>query len=103
MTQWKEVCLVRDLAENEPFGASVDGMPVCIVKRGATCLAFEDMCTHELARLSKGWLTGDVIECPLHEAKFDITTGKALCPPAEGDVAIYEARIEGERVMVKLA
>lgn len=103
MTQWKEACLLRDLAENEPFGATVDGMPVCLIRRGGQCFAIEDMCTHELARLSKGFLSGDAIECPLHEAKFDIRTGKALCPPAEGDVAVYEARIEGDRIVVKLA
>lgn len=102
MTGWTEACRLADVPENEPFGATVNGQPVCIIRRGARCYAFEDMCTHELARLSKGWLQGDIIECPLHEAKFDITTGKALCPPAEGDVATYEARIEGERVLVKL-
>jgi nitrite reductase/ring-hydroxylating ferredoxin subunit len=102
MSEWKEVCLLKDLAENEPLGATVEGNPVCVIRRGATCLAFEDMCTHELARLSKGYLAGDVIECPLHEAKFDIRTGKASGPPAEGDIAVYEARIEGDRVLVKL-
>jgi 3-phenylpropionate/trans-cinnamate dioxygenase ferredoxin subunit len=42
------------------------------------------------------------LQCPLHEAKFDITSGKALCPPADGDVNSYEARIEADRVLVKL-
>ena len=102
MTQWAEACRLAELEDNQPFGATVNGQPVCLVRRGERLHAFEDMCTHELARLSKGFLQGDVIECPLHEAKFDITTGKALCAPAEGDVAVYEARVEGERVLVKL-
>ncbi len=102
MSGWTQACTLAEVPENEPFGATVEGMPVCVIRRGERCYAFEDMCTHELARLSKGFLEGDVIECPLHEAKFDITTGKALCPPAEGDVSIYEARIDGDRVLVKL-
>jgi nitrite reductase/ring-hydroxylating ferredoxin subunit len=102
MTQWTEACRLSDVPEGEPFGTTLGDIPVCVVRRGERCYAFEDMCTHELARLSKGYLNGNVIECPLHEAKFDITTGKALCAPAEGDVATYEARVEGDRVMVKL-
>jgi nitrite reductase/ring-hydroxylating ferredoxin subunit len=102
MSEWKEACRLQEVVEGEPFGATVDGMPVCIVKRGGQCHAFEDMCTHELVRLSKGYLEGNTIECPLHEAKFDITSGKALCAPADGDVATYEVRIEGDRILVKL-
>lgn len=102
MSGWKEVCRLADVPENEPFGTTVDGIPICVIRRGERCYAFEDMCTHELTRLSAGYLDGDTIECPLHQAKFDITSGKALCPPAEGDVNTYEARIDGDRILVKL-
>lgn len=102
MTEWRAACRLAELALDEPFGATIDGVQVCIVRRAARCYAFEDMCTHELVRLSKGFLEGDVIECPLHEAKFDITTGRALCAPAERDVATYEVRVEGDQVLVKL-
>jgi 3-phenylpropionate/trans-cinnamate dioxygenase ferredoxin subunit len=102
MSAWREACRLQDIADGEPFGTTVEGTPVCIIRRGGRLYAIEDMCTHELARLSKGYLAGDVIECPLHEAKFDIRTGKALCPPADGDVATYEVQVEGGRVLVKL-
>jgi 3-phenylpropionate/trans-cinnamate dioxygenase ferredoxin subunit len=102
VSDWKEACRLADLAEDEPFGATVDGMPICVIRRGERCYAFDDMCTHELARLSDGYLEGDRIECPLHQAQFDINTGKALSPPADGDINVYEARIEGDRILIKL-
>jgi nitrite reductase/ring-hydroxylating ferredoxin subunit len=52
--------------------------------------------------MSDGWLEDGEIECPLHAAKFDVRTGKAMCAPAEKDLAVYELRVEGDDLLVKL-
>ena len=59
-------------------------------------------CTHEYALLTDGWLEGHEVECPLHAAKFDVRTGKALCAPADAPVRTYPVRVEGDAVMVRL-
>ena len=38
--------------------------------------ATQDSCGHQRASLAKGTLEGSVVTCPLHHAKFDVTTGK---------------------------
>ena len=43
-----------------------------------------------LAYLSDGFLDGSLVECPLHGAQFDVKTGRAMSPPADG---IFAARI----------
>ena len=50
---------------------------------GGDFRATDNICTHEYAQLSDGWLEDGCIECPLHAARFDVRTGKALCAPAE--------------------
>ncbi|MGN5477172.1 Rieske 2Fe-2S domain-containing protein [Cupriavidus basilensis] len=43
----------------------------------------DNVCTHRYALLSDGYLEDGCIECPLHQARFDIRTGQAMCarPP----------------------
>jgi nitrite reductase/ring-hydroxylating ferredoxin subunit len=45
-------------------------------------------------------LSGEEIECPLHGAAFNVTTGEVLTPPAEDKLKTYEVRIDGGDVMV---
>ncbi len=51
--------------------------------------------------LCDGWLEGFEIECPLHQGRFDIRTGKALCAPLVQDVRVYPLKIENGRVFVE--
>ncbi len=43
--------------------------------------AFKDECGHQKSALSKGTLKGTAVECPLHFARFDVTTGSLLSGP----------------------
>jgi nitrite reductase/ring-hydroxylating ferredoxin subunit len=42
------------------------------------------------------------LECPLHQACFDIRTGAALNEPAEVPVATYPVKIEAGGVFIEL-
>ncbi len=64
--------------------------------------ATDNVCTHEYAQLSDGWLENGEIECPLHAARFDVRTGKVLCAPADVDLPVFEVRVDGADVMIKL-
>ena len=41
----------------------------------------EDRCGHMNALLSMGNVTGNIVTCPFHGAKFDVTYGKKLSEP----------------------
>ena len=43
--------------------------------------ATSNRCGHSNASLARGTLQGKVVTCPLHGAKFDVTTGKNLLGP----------------------
>jgi naphthalene 1,2-dioxygenase system ferredoxin subunit len=64
--------------------------------------ASDNRCTHGDALLSDGFLEGTQIECPFHQGRFDVCTGKALCAPLTEDIRVYPVRIENKRVWVKL-
>ena len=67
-------------------------------------------CTHAGGDLSQGTLEGNIVTCPRHCTKFDVTTGKTISHPKTGlfhpkanDEPIYQVKIEDGNVFVKLA
>ena len=63
--------------------------------------AIEDACNHAGASLAEGWLEDRCVVCPMHAYVFELETGKLLRPRGLcGDQRTYEARIEGEEVVV---
>jgi nitrite reductase/ring-hydroxylating ferredoxin subunit len=58
-------------------------------------------CTHRGGDLSKGSLSGKVVKCPRHGAKFDVTTGEVAAGPAKKSELTFEAKVEGKNIMLK--
>ena len=49
-----------------------------------------------------GFLIGHVIECPLHQGRFDIRTGEVISPPPFVDLNTYPVKTENGEVYVKV-
>lgn len=63
--------------------------------------AIADVCTHGAASMSDGYLEDDcTVECPVHNARFCLKTGKALSQPANIDTQTFEVVVEGEEIFV---
>ncbi len=78
----------------------VDGESIALCNFDGTFYAVHDECTHECFPLSEGTLEGEVLECMLHGAQFDVRTGEVLSPPAYEAVKTYEVRLEGENILI---
>jgi len=77
------------------------GQQVCLIRRGDQVSALHDECTHQGMSLSAGEVLPDgTIECPWHGARFDCVTGEVRRGPAEDDVRVYPAIVEGDVVVV---
>ena len=99
---WVRVAGRGDLAEGEVLGVDAAGHSIALYNADGSFYATDNICTHAYACLSDGWLDGEVIECPLHAARFDIRTGKVLDPPATEDLKTYEVRLVGDEIQVRL-
>ncbi len=94
---------VASLSEVPAGGAKqvqVAGKTLGLFNVGGTIYAMDDVCTHRGGPLSEGVLTGSEVECPWHGARFDVTTGAHLCPPAPKGVACYKVQVVGDEVQV---
>ena len=60
--------------------------------------------------LSEGILNGNVVVCPNHKARFDVTTGNVVSPPKEAlsrpdieNLSTYLAKIKNQKIMIKIS
>jgi nitrite reductase/ring-hydroxylating ferredoxin subunit len=86
----------------------LDDREVLIVNVEGTYYAVDNLCTHYGGDLSEGVLEGNVVTCPNHGSRFDVTTGKVVSPPAEPlgrpdieDLQTYSVKVEDQYIMVK--
>ncbi len=94
---------VASVQEIPPGGAkqvTANGKIIGLFNVGGTIHAIDDTCTHRGGPLSEGLLSGSEVECPWHGARFDVTSGAHLCPPAPRGVSPYKVQIVGDEVQV---
>lgn len=101
--EWHRVASVGEVEEDEPKPVRIGETLIAVYNIKGKFYATADVCPHEFALLSDGYVEDDVVECPLHQARFHIPTGKVLDPPAEDDVAIYPVKVEGEDIFVNIS
>lgn len=99
---WQRVAIIDEIDEDEPISVTVGDHTIGIFLVDGKYHAIEDICPHAYALLSQGFVEGDEVECPLHEAVFHIPSGKCLKAPAERDVATYPVKIDGDNVLVQV-
>ncbi|VTU34618.1 Ferredoxin NagAb [Variovorax sp. PBL-H6] len=102
-TDWLDAAAVDELPEDDVMGLEVQGLDIALYNIGGEVFATSNTCTHGQARLCDGFLEGHEIECPLHQGKFDVRSGKATCAPVTEDLRSYPVKIEGGRVYLSLA
>ena len=101
-TGWVRAARRADLLPGEVLGVEIAGRSIALYDVEGNVFATDNICTHAYARLSDGWLDGDLIECPLHAARFDVRTGKVLDPPATEDLKTYPVRLVDDEIQVQL-
>ena len=99
---WIDAAAVSDVPEGDVVGVRVGGKEIALYEVEGEVFATDNICTHGHARMSDGFLEGREIECPLHQGRFDVCTGKAMCAPLTDNIRTYPVKIENLRVMLKL-
>jgi nitrite reductase/ring-hydroxylating ferredoxin subunit len=97
---WIRAAGVAEVKERGVMDAEVGGEDIALYWVDDAAYATHNVCTHAFARLSEGFLEGDCIECPIHQALFNVKTGEVVAPPAYDPIKIFPCRIEGDDVLV---
>ncbi len=99
---WHVAAKLDELGEEEALGVVIEGQPLALYKIGGRVYATHNVCTHEHALLSDGYVEGDCIECPLHQARFHIPTGEVRAAPAAEPIKTYAAKVENGQILVDI-
>lgn len=97
---WKTICTKSQVRGDYPYAAKVAGKEIGIFLVDGDYYAIEDVCPHAYALLSQGFVEDGKVECPLHEAVFDIRSGRCLREPGGRDLRTYPLRVQGDDVQI---
>jgi sulfite reductase beta subunit-like hemoprotein/nitrite reductase/ring-hydroxylating ferredoxin subunit len=98
-----EVARELDLAPGKATTVDVRDQAVALANVGGAFCAIQDACPHAGASLGEGKLDGWALQCPLHDASFDVRSGEVLGGPASTDAAAYPVKVEDGAVKVAAA
>jgi 3-phenylpropionate/trans-cinnamate dioxygenase ferredoxin subunit len=92
---WVEVCETDEIEREDVirFDQGDRTFAVYCTEDGKYFVS-DGYCTHEKFHLSNGLVMGNTIECPKHNGRFDIPTGKAKRTPVCVDLKTYPTKIE---------
>ena len=99
---WHKVCADKDLPLEDVVGVVVEGKTYAVYRLKQGVFATDGLCTHEQACLADGLVQGGIIECPKHNARFEILTGKAVKRPAKTDLRTYPTKVEADTIYIQL-
>ncbi|WP_454830437.1 non-heme iron oxygenase ferredoxin subunit [Paraburkholderia xenovorans] len=92
---------LTDIADQDVSRFNVHGVDIAVYRVGDEVFATSNICTHGKAFLSDGYFENFEIECPLHQGRFDIRSGAALCKPLTEDLATYRVEIVDGQVYLE--
>lgn len=100
---WIDAIAAAEVPQEDVIAVHLAGREVALYGVDGNVFATDNICTHGHARLCDGFLDGYEVECPLHQGRFDVRHGKAMCAPLVEDLRTYPVKIENGRVFVDLA
>lgn len=101
MSHWTAVGERAQVDADNPLGASVGETKIGIYEVDGALHAIEDVCPHAYALLTQGFVDGCEVECPLHNAVFDVTSGHHLRGEPCRNLKTFPVRITDGRIEVQ--
>lgn len=102
MGEYVKVAVTNEIAPNQGKLVEVRGQKIALFNVEGMYYAIDNTCTHRGGPLSEGELEGEEVTCPWHGAKFKVTSGEVLSPPAPQGVKSFPVRVTGNDLEVEI-
>lgn len=100
---WVEACAVDAIDAEDVMRFDHGGLTLAIYRAADDRFyATDGLCTHEQVHLADGLVMGNIIECPMHNGRFDYRTGEAKGAPVCINLKTYPVRVDGGKVLVQI-
>ncbi len=98
---WHLVGPADDIDEEDVIRFDLGPRTFAVYHTPSGYYATDGACTHEQAHLADGLVIGDIIECPRHQGRFHIPSGRARSPPVCIDLKTYPVKVEDGQIYVQ--
>ena len=102
MSAFVRVLKASDVPAGAKVPVEVEGKSVLVCNANGTLFAISNICSHADEKLECGRMGRSWIACPVHGARFELATGRAMNPPATKPIPTYEVRTVDDWIEVKL-
>jgi 3-phenylpropionate/trans-cinnamate dioxygenase ferredoxin subunit len=100
---WIETCAADEIDEEDVIRFDYGDRTFAIYRTAKNeYYASDGYCTHEKFHLADGLVMGNLIECPKHNGRFDVTTGEAKRAPVCVSLKTYPVKVEAGKVYIKI-
>ncbi len=107
-SDFARVASVEEIPPGRMKDVMIGDKAVLVANVGGKFCATAGRCSHKQGILANGTLEANIVTCPRHGSKFDVTTGKNVVGPkvlgirgTTGDIQAFEVKVEGSDVMVR--
>ena len=100
---WRDVAASDDVQERSNRAFALGDQHILICRTGGRLFASDALCPHSYASLEGGKVTGRTLHCPLHGARFDLKSGKALGGITRLPLKLYPVRETAGMIQIGLA
>jgi nitrite reductase/ring-hydroxylating ferredoxin subunit len=94
------LCAAADVTANTPARVESHGTAFAIFRLGDRFYVTQDACTHGPGSLAEGFVDGEEVECPFHQGRFHIPTGRPSAPPCTTPLRIWDTHVIDGRVCI---
>ncbi len=100
---WHLVCEADEIDDEDVIPFDHGDWAYAVYRTPSGYYATDGLCTHEVATLADGLVLGEIIECPMHQGRFHIPSGKAKSAPACVDLRTHPVKVDDGKVYIGLA
>ena len=101
MAEFKTVCRVADLRDDEGRTVEVEGKLLALFRHQGQYYAIDDVCPHMGASLGGGFVEDGVVTCPWHAWRFRLADG-AWADYPRVKIGCYPVRVIGDEIQVQV-
>ena len=94
------LCDAAEVEPDEPLQVVLDGLDYAVFNLDGRFYVTQDLCTHGPGLLSEGFVIGDEIECPFHQGRFNIPSGRATAAPCTEALRVWTVHVVDGKISI---
>jgi nitrite reductase/ring-hydroxylating ferredoxin subunit len=99
-TRLVALCAAADVEPDTPVRALLGDVAYAVFSVNGQFYVTQDHCTHGPGSLAEGFVMGTEIECPFHQGRFDICTGRPTAAPCTEALRTWTAHVIDGQIFV---